>query len=70
MLDDGVEEVIVYCVNLGLMLGLKELGVKVWLLLLNNLKCKLKYFWEVIEVDGVLVGINIVYFNKLVEEVF
>lgn len=51
------------------MLGLKELNLIVWLLKLKNKVCKFLFIWELIEMFGGLVGINMVYLNCIVEEV-
>jgi len=68
VLDEGGTEITAHCANPGSMLGLKDPGSRVWLSLSDNPKRKLKYSWEVIEVDGALVGINTAHPNKLIEE--
>jgi len=66
-LDNG-EVVTAHCANSGSMMGLKEPDNRVWLLPATNSKAKLSYKWEVVEVDGIPVGINTSRPNKLVEE--
>ena len=70
-LDTG-EIVTAHCANPGSMLGLKEEGALVWLSTSDNPKRKLKYSWELLEVDlgagPALVGINTGHPNKIVEE--
>ncbi len=66
-LDNG-EVVTAHCANPGAMLGLKEAGAPVWLSPSRNPKRKLKYSWELIRVDGHLVGINTALPNRIVEE--
>jgi len=60
-LDSG-EMVTAHCANPGSMMGLKEAGSRVWLSISDNPKRKLKYSWELLEVDmgcgRHLVGIN------------
>lgn len=68
ILDSGGEEVTAHCANPGSMLGLKEPGMRVWLSRSDNPARKLKYSWEVAEVDDALVGISTAHPNKLVEE--
>lgn len=68
---DG-EMITAHCANPGSMLGLSEAGSSVWLSKSDNPKRKLKFSWELIEVDigagPALVGINTGHPNKLVEE--
>jgi len=66
-LDNG-EVVTAHCANSGSMLSVKEPGSAVWLSPSNNPKRKLKYTWELIEIDGHNVGINTSHPNKIVEE--
>lgn len=66
-LDSG-ETVTAHCANSGSMLGLKDAGNIVWLAPQTNPKAKLKYKWELVEVDGTLVGINTFHPNGLVQD--
>ncbi len=66
-LESG-EVVTAHCANSGSMLGVKEPGSTVWLSPSTNPKAKLDYRWELIEVDGALVGINTSHPNRIVEE--
>ncbi|GGF61135.1 sugar fermentation stimulation protein [Terasakiella brassicae] len=66
-LENG-DVVTAHCANSGSMLSVKEAGSTVWLSPSNNPKRKLKYTWEIIEVDGQNVGINTAHPNKIVEE--
>lgn len=67
-LDDGGAEVTAHCANSGSMMGLKEPGIKVWLTPNDDPKRKLKYSWEMLEIEGAMVGINTSRPNGLVEE--
>lgn len=62
------EEVTVHCPNPGSMMGLNETGNKVYVSDSKNLKRKLKYTWELVQVQDTLVGINTNKTNRLVEE--
>lgn len=66
-LENG-ETVTAHCMNSGSMMGLKEPGSPVWLSPAANPKAKLDWKWELVEADGVLVGINTAHPNKLAEE--
>ena len=72
-LDDGTE-ITVHCPNPGAMLGLNMPGVTVWLSKSPDLKRKLPYTWELVEVPGdgphgfVTCGINTMLPNRLTAE--
>lgn len=66
-LENG-DVVTAHCANSGSMLSVKDEGSTVWLSPANNPKRKLKFTWEIIEVDGFNVGINTGHPNKIVEE--
>ncbi len=66
-LDDG-RIIIAHCANSGSMMGVKEPGSTVWLAPNLNPKAKLDWRWELLEVDGRLVGINTHHPNHIVEE--
>jgi sugar fermentation stimulation protein A len=66
-LDDG-QVVVAHCPNPGSMLGLKEAGAQVWLSEAQNPARKLRYTWELLRVDGRLVGINTNHPNGIVAE--
>jgi len=70
-LDSG-EVVTAHCANPGSMMGLKETGARVWLSASDNPKRKLKYSWELLEVDlgcgPHLVGINTNHPNRIVAD--
>ena len=66
-LENG-EVVVAHCANPGSMLGLAKPGSEVWLSPSRNPARKLKYSWELIAVDGHLVGINTSLPNGIVEE--
>lgn len=65
-LDDEV--VVAHCTNTGSMMGCKEPGSAVYISRSDNLKRKLPYTWEMIEIDKHWVGINTMHPNKLVPE--
>jgi sugar fermentation stimulation protein A len=66
-LDSG-EEVTAHCPNTGSMLGLKAPGNRVWLSPADNPARKLAWTWEMVEVEGVPVGIHTGRANGLVRE--
>ena len=57
-----------HCPNSGSMLGLLNKGNVIWFSETDNLKRKLKYTLEIIEVNKTLVGINTLLTNKIVLE--
>lgn len=57
VLEDG-RVVTAHCANSGAMLGCAPEGARIWLLPNSNPKAKLDWRWELVEVDGALVGIN------------
>jgi len=66
-LDDG-REVVAHTNNTGAMLGCNTPGSPVWLSPADDPKRKLKWTYELIESDGVLVGINTMVPNQLAVE--
>jgi sugar fermentation stimulation protein A len=66
-LDSG-EIVTAHCMNSGSMMGLTAPGNRVWLSPAQNPAAKLKWKWEIVEVDGVPVGINTGHPNRLAAE--
>jgi sugar fermentation stimulation protein A len=56
-LDDGTE-VTVHCANPGAMMGITIPGSKVLLSKSDNPKRKLPLTWEMVEIDGVWIGVN------------
>jgi len=65
---DGGEEVTAHVANSGSMLGLATPGARVFLSRSNDPKRKLAWSWELVEVDGALVGINTGLPNRIVAE--
>ena len=57
-----------HCPNSGSMMGLLNVGNKIWFSVSDNLKRKLKYTLEIIEVEKKMVGINTLLTNKIVLE--
>jgi sugar fermentation stimulation protein A len=66
-LESG-EIVVAHCANSGSMLSVKEAGARVWISPASNPQRKLRYTWELIEVNGTLVGINTAHPNRIVAE--
>ncbi len=66
-LENG-DVITAHCANPGSMMGLKDEGSLCWLSKSDNPKRKLAYSWELMEVDGALVGINTAHPNRIVEE--
>lgn len=62
------EIITVHCANPGSMLGLTKTGNRAWISDSQNPKRKLQFSLEIIEVDGVMVGINTSHPNKLAKE--
>ena len=57
-----------HCPNTGSMMGLLDAGSKVWITKTNNVKRKLKYTLQLIEVNEKKVGINTHLTNKIILE--
>ena len=57
-----------HCPNPGSMMGLTNKGNNVWFSESDNIKRKLKYTLEIVEVNKTLVGINTQLTNKIVLE--
>ena len=57
-----------HCPNSGSMMGLLQIGNKVWFSVSNNPKRKLKYTLEIIEVANRKIGVNTLIANKIVHE--
>ena len=57
-----------HCPNSGSMMGLLNVGNKIWFSVSNDPNRKLKYTLEIIEVEKKMVGINTLLTNKIVLE--
>ena len=64
--DGGI--ITVHCANPGSMMGLTEPGIRAWISDSQNPKRKLQYSLEIVEVNGVLVGVNTNHPNLLARE--
>lgn len=60
------EKVIAFCPNTGSMMGVSTPGSPVYLSISDNTARKLKYTMELIEINGILIGINTHYPNLIV----
>lgn len=67
IMEDGAE-VTAHVANPGGMIGLNAPGSEVWLSPARNPARKLKWSWELIHVDGGLVGVNTAHPNAIVAE--
>ncbi|GAB4217883.1 MAG: DNA/RNA nuclease SfsA [Synechococcales cyanobacterium] len=61
------ETITAHCPNTGPMTGISEVGSPVWVSYHTDPKRKLAYTWELIEADGVLVGVNTGLPNRVME---
>ncbi len=67
-LEEG-SAVIAHTNNTGSMLGCKEPGSRVWISPADNPRRKLKWTWEIVETaEGVLVGVNTTFAQRIAEE--
>lgn len=57
-----------YCANSGALLGVTTPGLKVWLSKSPNPDRKLQYSWEMVEDEGVMIGVNTSHPNKIIKE--
>lgn len=62
------EDVTAHCPNSGAMLGLNLNGAKAWVSRADNPKRKLGYTLEILESEGVCVGVNTMHPNAIVAE--
>jgi sugar fermentation stimulation protein A len=65
-LDSG-ELITAHCPNTGPMTGVCQIGAPVWVSFHDNPQRKLAYTWEIIQIDGVWIGINTALPNKLIK---
>jgi sugar fermentation stimulation protein A len=61
------ELITAHCPNTGPMTGVCQIGASVQVSFHDNPKRKLAYTWEMIEIDGVWIGINTALPNKLIK---
>lgn len=62
------EVITAHCPNTGSMQGVLTPGNQVWVSRSDNPKRKLSYTWELVEVDGTLIGVNTHNPNNIVHE--
>lgn len=67
-IDLNGQTITAHCANPGSMMGLKVSGATVWVTPALNKTRKLKWDWQVIDVDGARVVINTNLANTIVEE--
>ncbi|MDQ0457238.1 DNA/RNA nuclease SfsA [Rhizobium paknamense] len=67
LLDTG-EEITGFCPNTGSMRGLTTAGSRIWLSRHDTAKRKYAHAFELIEADGVLVGVHAALANRLARE--
>jgi sugar fermentation stimulation protein A len=60
--------VVAHCANPGSMMNLLLPDAEVWLSLASNPNRKLKYTWEMIRYEDILIGLNTSLPNKIVED--
>lgn len=66
-LENG-ETVTAHCANPGSMMGVAPPGAPVWLADHQGSKRKLRYSWELVDIDGALVAISTQNPNRIAEE--
>ena len=64
----GGGAVTAHCVNTGTMEGLTKPGTRVWISPASNPDRKLKFTWELAEIEGEICGANTALPNKLVHQ--
>jgi len=67
VLDTG-ETITAHCANSGALLGVTTLGLRVWVTPHPTSSRKLKYTWQLVEIDETYVGVNTSLPNRLAEE--
>ena len=67
ILEDG-SLVTAHCANTGAMLGVNKEGVTSWLSKSNDPKRKLKWSWELVQINKTIIGINTHNPNKIIQE--
>ena len=64
----GGEVVVSHCANPGSMRGCRPDGARVWVSQSDDPRRKLRYTWELVEVDGAMVCVNTNHANRVVAE--